>query len=301
MSKVLLGVVTFGNTMFSIKAIESCLETCKHPLDVFVVVGKPGDIQTKSYLEQKNIPHIVHEVNKGFPASINDIYDYGFKERDYDYIIFAGNDIIAYPYALDNLIEFADLNSNCTAVSSQEINVRDIVNFYPETRQFFAGSSYITSNLDHKSWEKYQGYIKQVDVVDGNGIIDIHNLCLYKRVVFETIGYIDVNFFPAYFEDNDYVIRMGKTGLLSCTINSKYFHFWSRTLYQEGGGSNGKYFNLNRKFYQDKWGGNPHNETYELPFNGKEFTLTNGLNLPSILNIQSRDLEPHIINYWRSR
>ena len=301
MSRVLLGMVSFGNVMFTAKALETCKESCNHEIDFMVVVGKPGDVSTISMLQERGIPYIVHDTNKGFPASVNDIYDYGFRDNNYDYIIFAGNDIIPYPYAIDNIIRFADEHPEMTAVSSQEVNVKDIVNFFPETRTYFSGTNYVTTDLSHKAWEKYSGYEKNIIVVDGKGIIDIHNLCLYKREVFEKVGYIDVNFYPAYFEDNDYVQRMGKLGLMCCTINSKYFHFWSRTLHQEKGGSTSKYFNMNQRFYVDKWGGIPNTEKYAIPFNNQEYTLTTGLILPPLLNIQSRDLEPHIINYWRNK
>ena len=300
MSKNLLGIVTFGNTMFSIKAIESCLETTLNHLDVFVVVGKPDDHQTVEYLKQKEIPHVIHDMNKGFPASVNDIYDYGFKEHDYDHIIFAGNDIVAYPFAIDNLIKSAE-KLNYDAISSEEVNVKDIVNFFPSTRQFYTGPNYVTNDLSHASWALYQGYTKDIVLTNGEGIIDIHNLCLYKRSVFEKVGYIDVNFYPAYFEDNDYVQRISKTNLKTATINSKYFHFWSRTIHQGSGGSTGKFFGLNQAYYIEKWGGVPHHETYDLPFNGKPYTLVPNLDVPPDINIQRRDLESHFINYWKNR
>jgi len=300
MSKVLLGIVSFGNTMFTAAAIDSCKNTTKHQLDFFVVVGKPGDRNTIAMLEEKGIPHIIHGENKGFPASVNDIYDYGFKEHDYDSIIFAGNDIIAYPYAIDNLIKVAE-ETNAVAISAEEVNVKDIVNFYPETRKYFSGSNYITKDLSHKSWELFKGYSEEVVITNSKGIIDIHNLCLYKRELFEKLGYIDVNFYPAYFEDNDYVRRMATLHMPNVTINSKYFHFWSRTLHQETGGSNGKFFNFNQQYYIAKWGGIPNHEKYILPFNNKPFKLCPGLDLPPDINIQRRDLEPHIIHYWKSR
>ena len=90
---------------------------------------------------------------------------------------------------------------------------------------------------------------------------------ILPKNTFNDVGKFDENFFPAYFEDNDYHYRMRliqksfhKTPILnpivyraSCTIsrNSKL---------------NDGFHNL-KEFYIKKWGGEPTKEIFKTPFN----------------------------------
>ena len=75
------------------------------------------------------------------------------------------------------------------------------------------------------------------------------------------------------------------SGIRCCTLrNARFFHFWSRTIYQETGGSNPHFFENNRQYYVTKWGGDFGSELYQAP------TL-----------IDSREGELEKILHWKSR
>ncbi len=297
MSRTLVGIVTFGLSQFTREAIHSVKDTVKNSYDIFAVVGKPNDSATVALLNNENVPFTVHNQNMGFPASLNDIYDYAWQENEYDYLVIMGNDVIAYPYAIDRLIDEAD-RSDFVWIGATQYPIQSLIKDFPECKQFFATHRYTITDFSHKCWKKFKGYNREPGKVL-NQRSDVHNLCLYKKDVFDAIGYIDVNFFPAYFEDNDYATRGKRAALKMCKItNSYYFHFWSRTLHQGSGGSTGKFFGLNSRFYQKKWGGAVNKETYSLPFNGKLHPLAGNIKLPASINIQSRNDELAIINYW---
>ncbi|GAG68218.1 unnamed protein product, partial [marine sediment metagenome] len=119
---------------------------------------------------------------------------------------------------------------------------------------------------------------------------------------FEKVGYIDVNFYPAYFSDNDYCRRSANLGITSCTLlNAMYFHFWSRTIHQEIGGSNHEFFKANSTFYRMKWGGPFGKEAFSVPFNGHDFILGKDIVLPSTTELFDRSQEIAIIKYWMNR
>ena len=298
MSKTLVGIVTFGNVEFTKITVNSIKETTEGELDFFLVVGKPGDKETENWLIEEGIAHVVHDENYGFPYSLNDIYDYGFKEHDYDYIIFAGNDIATYPGTIDSLIHAAD-TTDLEWISATQYDVKTLCNEFPEVRKYFKGTDYNFTQFDERPWELLTRY-GNTDAIEMDVIKDVHNLCLYKKSVFETIGYVDVNFFPAYYSDNDYA-RRGvnaklKTGALTGAV---YFHFWSRTIKQGSGGSSPIYFNKNRAFYIYKWGGHFAEEGYTVPFDGKDVILSENIVLQGSLNINTREFDKAVAAYWR--
>lgn len=298
--KTLIGIVTFGGLNFTKLAIKAVRENTIKPVDIFIVVGKPDDKETINYCWENDIPHKIHSANMGFPYSVNDIYDYGWVHNDYDNIIIMGNDVLPYPNSIDSMIELAE-TSEYELICASEFDVRNLCDVYEEAKKYFSGEDYIFSKFDEEPWKLFTDYNRPLEISDPS-IANVQNLCLYKRSVFEKIGYTDVNFYPAYYIDNDYARRAVNAQLKSCTLtNAIYFHFWSRTIKQGTGGSNSKFFAANQKFYKKKWHGDFGQEQWTIPFNGSNHRLTTGLYLPGSLKIDSREDEERIINYWAAK
>jgi GT2 family glycosyltransferase len=81
------------------------------------------------------------------------------------------------------------------------------------------------------------------------------------------VGKFDENFFPAYFEDNDYFRRMqlaGVTIIVNPMLNPVVYRN-SMTIQKTPELNNG--FEKNRQYYISKWGGQPTQETFSTPFN----------------------------------
>lgn len=299
--KNLIGMVTFGNIAFTQLAIQGIRETVKEPYDLFLIVGKPEDEATVGWLQREGIPHIAHDYNYGFPYSVNDIYDYAWKENNYDNLIILGNDVIPYPDAIDNMIILAGL-TQYDWICGREYNVKALVRDKPETKAYFSGPNLVFNDFGTaEPWKKFDAPVKGIKAEKDAGLSDVHNLTLFKKKVFENVGYIDVSFYPAYYEDNDYVRRAILAGTTSCRSDGTfYFHFWSRTIHQETGGSNSRFFNLNRNYYIAKWGGDFGQEKFDIPFNGEPFSVRD-IPLCGDINIQTRENEKEIIREWRRK
>lgn len=90
---------------------------------------------------------------------------------------------------------------------------------------------------------------------------------LFPKQTFESIGDFDEKFYPAYFEDNDYIRR------LIVAKKNIIHHDVLEFIEVEKSGSIKKnpslnhLFETNRQYYHEKWGGSPWNETYLTPFN----------------------------------
>jgi len=88
--------------------------------------------------------------------------------------------------------------------------------------------------------------------------------------LFEKVGEFDENFWPAYFEDNDYHYRMKLMGLPTAYVEDpSYFHRVSATLTAfdfQRKMMHHHNFRKNTEYFVKKWGGMPHEETYTIPF-----------------------------------
>lgn len=93
------------------------------------------------------------------------------------------------------------------------------------------------------------------------------------RSLYEQVGKFDSEFWPAYYEDNDYLYRMKLLGLRPYYLDGySFFHAGSATtgLYsQEQKAIHHHNFRKNTDYYIRKWGGLPYHETYTIPFGGQ--------------------------------
>jgi GT2 family glycosyltransferase len=81
------------------------------------------------------------------------------------------------------------------------------------------------------------------------------------------VGKFDENFFPAYFEDNDYFRRMllAEVNITTNAMLNPFIYRNSMTIQKSPELNNG--FEKNRQYYISKWGGQPTQETFATPFN----------------------------------
>lgn len=295
--KVTIGVPTYGNINFTKMTIDHIKKTVKSPYELFVAVGKPGDTDTIKFCRESNIPYSKHIINKGLPAAINDMYDYAFIDGNSDALVVVGNDVLPHWDSIDKLIRHANA-TDYDWVSGTCVTANGLVSRVPKTASYFHGGEK-NKNFFGTSLPEWLNDYKPADkemVVDLDRfkiIGDSHNMCLFTKKLFGEIGYVDVNFYPAYYEDNDYSRRAKLAKLKMCRLqHSKYFHFWSRTIHQGNMKStNDKYFPMNKRFYIEKWGGEPGRETFSKPYNGKK----------GHINITSRANEDKIIQSWINR
>lgn len=86
----------------------------------------------------------------------------------------------------------------------------------------------------------------------------------------EEVGYFDEEFYPAYFEDNDYFYRMKLASINFGRVVTELKHVGSATLQNFSADAMSLHhdnFRKNKKYYINKWGGEPHQEQYVRPFN----------------------------------
>jgi GT2 family glycosyltransferase len=103
-----------------------------------------------------------------------------------------------------------------------------------------------------------------------------HNfsVLLLSKVLYENIGSFDEIFYPAYYEDSDYIYRVKLKGLLheiDASLNPEIAH---RSMTQEKDPALvNQAMQNNRIRYIDKWGGSPLLEKYITPYNMVGLTM----------------------------
>lgn len=125
--------------------------------------------------------------------------------------------------------------------------------------------------LDHRECWMIEGYGKTRDVL---GTTDI-SLSVINPIALQTIGYFDENFFPAYFEDTDYVYRAKLAGLPRFLVPDTYIlHYGSASMHRVDAEAFTEAFRRIQSYYVRKWGGINGYELFLRPFNNPDFTLS---------------------------
>lgn len=89
----------------------------------------------------------------------------------------------------------------------------------------------------------------------------------------DKVGWFDENFQPAYFEDNDMHLRIGYAGQKSYVLSDvQVNHVGSATQNFDPGNPvcPPHQFESNRRYFIEKWGGQPGNHQYQHPFNNPD-------------------------------
>jgi len=192
--------------------------------------------------------------NLGVSGSWNYGIQFGLEVLGVDYIFILNNDILLLPQTLDLMLEV--LKKSDVGLTSA-FNVSDKT---PDEKNFF-----------------------ELKIPEDKTLTEAPDFSCFavNRRVIEKVGLFDEAFYPAYFEDNDYHYRMRLEGLKALKVHKAlYFHFGSRTriMDKEFREYLDARYSANREYYRSKWGGEPGQEKFKIPFNGnvpEKITLDN--------------------------
>jgi GT2 family glycosyltransferase len=90
---------------------------------------------------------------------------------------------------------------------------------------------------------------------------------ILPKKTFEDIGRFDEQFYPAYFEDNDYTYRLilNLKSIYQVPFLNPFIYKSSQSILKEPSLRDG--YLLNEKRYVEKWGGKPKFEKFRKPYN----------------------------------
>lgn len=314
--KLFVGMVTFGNlkyTRHAWAALEREIPGLRErETPSLLVVGDPYDSQTARWAAAQGIPTVKHERNWGFAVSVNDILDAYQQTHEtapadaQPWLLLVGNDVVVLPGAIAALIAAAEAGG-VDHVIGRQMTSWDLVRRQPALRRWFFDTSELPLREGVPDDEIAQ---LQAPPASGGRMLplettgELQNLYLASPQAAMAIGYLDPNFFPAYFGDNDVVRRAAVQGLrLGMALDAWYLHFLSRARFEAVGVNvTDRYFQLNSRYYTSKWGGPPGAELHRRPFAGAAFEFGDGRLLDNGAFIGGRMAEPiekEAVEYWR--
>ncbi len=103
------------------------------------------------------------------------------------------------------------------------------------------------------------------------------NCFAITKKCYEIVGEFDLNFFPAYYDDNCYAQRVRLAKLNYGDVgNSELLNHWGSATIRKNENynkANGQTFPMNQKYFIKKWGALPEGKLYEHPFNNPNLSI----------------------------
>lgn len=197
----------------------------------------------KSFPEDSEIMAVVNrKMDKEYPSNIKYLYNtenclskawnMGLRDlfKRHDYVVVSGLDSIApVESEINQMITYLQTNPKIGLVSA----------------------------TPRGSYERIHSLARTFDVEHGDGSFSFFIL---SKEAFETVGKFDENFKPAYFEDDDYLVRLRNAGYTPKRLQHvQYFHVRQGTV-KHGNDIQKAYTDFmarNLEYYRKKWGHTP--------------------------------------------
>lgn len=216
----------------------------KHQIDKIAIINKirqNSDDEawirnTFDYVETNNQNILARAWNRGIKIAL---------ERGAQYVIVINLDLLIHKQCIDNLIEFADSNQDAICWSGYVLNT---------LVAFDAVSTVKHGRINNRC----------------------HFSCfMVDHRLLHTVGEFDEQFAPIYQEDTDMKYRITLKGEKFCmTKSALFFHLENGVLkgyeINEDKALADQYLSFirqNERRYIEKWGGKPHHEKYNIPYN----------------------------------
>ncbi len=214
---------------------------------IFIIIDNNSIDKTKEEAEKRqgeNFVYIRNDKNIGVASSWNLGIKKGI-EKDCEYFFIINNDLLFQSNTIDTIVKRFHNNT-------KEENIGIIT------------AHNIQGELDSPQDIFDYDYRKKIDIPESEHP-DFSAFMLTKKC-YNEVGQFDENFYPAYFEDNDYHYRLYLKGIKAINYPmAVYYHFGSRS--KKFINNFNTLFEKNREYYKKKWGGIPGEEIFKSPFN----------------------------------
>lgn len=164
--------------------------------------------------EHSNLKVIYNKENLGYSKANNQGLKLALKSK-YEYIGLLNNDILFTPQWLENTLKVFDSDPQIGMAAPRDAG----------RRKFFRKKISAENYLEH-----YKDRLKRFKEPYKYVLEPLFCCVIVKRAVVDKIGLMDENYTPAFWEDQDYIMRMFYAGFSAATSNRSFiFHNHSTT------------------------------------------------------------------------
>jgi len=226
-------IISYNTCELVVKCIESAISTANSVINQIIVADNNSSDDTISVLKKK-FPHVVviqNEDNYGYSKAVN----IGVAEASSELVLISNSDIVFLDYAIANLIELFENDSNVAVAGVRQIypdgtwqySYGDFPNFKSAIIDFFFISNFLRFKkkiLFNKFGKDLK--FKEVDYADG-GLIAV------RKSDFDAVSGFDEDYF-FYSEDMDFCFRIKEN------IRKVVFYPNSKVVHLRGASSNSR-------------------------------------------------------------
>lgn len=239
MIKTSIIIVTFNKLEYTINCIESIRKYTENQIYEIIIVDNNSTDGTGEWVKkQRDIKVILNSENLGFPKGCNQGIVASEEGND---ILLLNNDIIVTENWLSNLNECLYSNDNIGAVgpvANSAAYYQSIKVNYTSVKELQTFASKF-NNSNPEKWEERQKLV---------------GFCfLIRRKTLNSIGFLDENFTPGNYEDDDYSIRIINKGYKLYLCKDTFIHHYGGISFKR----DKKYGDLlekNNNKFKYKWG-----------------------------------------------
>jgi GT2 family glycosyltransferase len=233
-------IPTFNQLPFTRLCLELLKKYSEAPYELIVVDNGSTDGTADFLRSCPDVQLIAFSQNRGFAAACNA----GLKASRGEYLVLLNNDIFVTPSWLTNLARVLDCRPDVGMVlPATNLTVG------PQLLQVFYS--------DLETMLRFAGNYNRSDPARWHEVLRLPDYCLMlRREMLDKVGYLDEQFAPGYYEDDDYSFRARKAGLRLIFAADTFVHHFSdvTTAGVDKGGTMGE---INRGRFLKKWETDP--------------------------------------------
>ena len=208
-------IVNFNKAFLTWACLRALKTNSTHPLEVIIVDNASTDSSSQLFTRVQGIQLIQNPSNSHFLVATN----IGAMHATGKNLLFLNNDTMIFPGAVEHSIRTLETTENAGAVGARLIRpdgllqeAGSVINVDGSTCGIGSGAA---------PWSIDMLKVEPVDYCSAAFL-------LTPRELFSGLGAFDLRYFPAYYEDADYCVRLRKSGkVVMCDPGAAALHIGS--------------------------------------------------------------------------